>query len=116
MYIVYAKTDEKNRIISVNSSAFLSNPTGWFKIDEGYGDKYHHAQGNYFEKPLVDNRGLYRYKLVAGEAIERTQEEIDADYIEPTKNLTYEERISELETQNAMLTECLLEMSEIVYS
>lgn len=29
---------------------------------------------------------------------------------------TAEERITELETQNAMLMECLLEMSEIVYA
>ena len=30
--------------------------------------------------------------------------------------LTQEERIAELEEQNAMLMECLLEMSEIVYA
>ena len=31
-----------------NSSAFLTDLTGWKLIDEGIGDKYHHAQ-NYYE-------------------------------------------------------------------
>lgn len=34
---------------------------------------------------------------------------------EKTEEMKREERIAELEAQNAMLTECLLEMSEIVY-
>lgn len=43
-----------------------------------------------------------------------TQEELDA--IEAEKNkLTQEERIAALESQNEMLLECLLEMSETVY-
>ena len=44
-----------------------------------------------------------------------TQEQLDA--IEAEKNkLTPEERIKILEEQNAMLMDCLLEMSEIVYA
>ena len=35
---------------------------------------------------------------------------------EPPKEPTQEERIAELEAQNAMLMECLLEMSEVVYA
>ena len=35
---------------------------------------------------------------------------------EPVTPLTDSERIAQLEQQNAMLTECLLEMSEIVYA
>lgn len=90
-YGVYIKTDEENRITAINSSAFLPDTDGWTKIDEGYGDKYHHAQGNYFDKPLLDERGIYRYKLVDGKPVERTQEEMDADYAarpvpEPTDN------------------------------
>lgn len=34
----------------------------------------------------------------------------------PTPEPTQEERIAELEAQNAMLMECLLEMSEVVYA
>lgn len=97
-YVVYVKVDESNRITAINSSAFLSDTTGWTEIDSGYGDKYHHAQGNYFDKPLCDERGIYRYKLVDGKPIERTQEEMDADYIEPEVRLTTEQRVDALET------------------
>ena len=47
-YIVYVRADEAERIVEINSSAFLADTAGWTAIDEGYGDKYHHAQGNYF--------------------------------------------------------------------
>lgn len=44
-----------------------------------------------------------------------TQEELDA--MEAEKNEpTMQERIAALEEHNAMLTECLLEMSEMIYS
>ena len=79
-HIIYAKADAENRIIAVNSSAFLHETAGWTEIDSGYGDLYHHAQGNYLGKPIIDARGIYRYKLVDGKPIERTQEEMDADY------------------------------------
>lgn len=50
-------------------------------IDEGYGDRYNLCQSNYLDKPLKDNLGIYRYKLTDGKAVERTQEEMDADYV-----------------------------------
>ena len=115
-YIVYAKTDAENRITDINSSAFLSGTDGWTEIDSGYGDKYHHAQGNYFQKPIMDERGIYRYKLVEGKPVERTQEEMDADYVEPEQKPSTDERVAQLEAQNETLLECLLEMSEIVYA
>ena len=79
MYKVYVKTDETGRIVSVNSDAFLYDTGGWTLIDEGYGDKFMHAQGNYLPKPIVTIEGVYRYKLVSGKVIERTAEEIQAD-------------------------------------
>lgn len=69
-YIVYAKLDNENRIIAINSSAFLSDTDGWTQIDEGIGDRYHHAQGNYFEKGLVDEHGRYNYRYVDGQVVE----------------------------------------------
>ena len=115
-YIVYIKTGDTNRITAVNSSAFLPDTTGWTEIDSGYGDKYHHAQGNYFPQPIIDERGIYRYKLVDGKPEERTHEEMDADYVVPEPKPTTEEHIAQLEAQNEVLLECLLEMSEIVYA
>ena len=129
-YIVYVKVDESNRVTSINSSAFLADVTGWTEIDSGYGDKYHHAQGNYFDKPLCDERGIFRYKLVNGRPVERTQEEMDADYVPPEVNPTDTERISQLESEKKLLTaqvqalsdrndfmeDCIAEMATIVYA
>ena len=78
-YKVYVRTDTAWRIIEINSSAFLQNATGWVQVDEGMGDKYHHAQANYLDGPLLDEQGVYRYKLVGGKVLTRTQTEMDAD-------------------------------------
>lgn len=75
-YKVYVKTASNGDIIAVNSSAFLADTTGWTQIDEGTGDRYHHAQGNYFEKPWLTDEGLYRYRLVNGSPVEKTEQEI----------------------------------------
>lgn len=120
-YIVYVKRNEYGEIIAVNSSAFLKDTKGWYKIDSGYGDRYHHAQGNYFPKPIMDMRGIKRYQAYQfvdapeGEIIarffkdgveyvilERTQEEMDADYAaRPASPPTDKERIEALEAQLA---------------
>ena len=75
-YIVYVKYDSAGYITAVNSSEFLADTTDWVKIDEGHGDRYHHAQGNYFPLPIVTDGGAYRYKLADGVAVECTAEEI----------------------------------------
>jgi hypothetical protein len=77
-YIVYVKPNENGYITAVNSSAFLSNVTGWKEIDRGHGDKYHHAQNHYFPEPIYTDGGAYRYKLVDGVPVECTAEEIEA--------------------------------------
>lgn len=122
-YIVYVLTDSEGRITAVNSSAFLSEPVGWTPIDSGYGDRYHHAQGNYFELPIYDNRGICRYKLEGGQPQIRSEEELNADYIKQDPQPSVAERVTALEkanedlaAQNAMLTECLLEISGLVYA
>lgn len=120
-YIVFVKFDDANRITAVNSSAFLLDPDGWVEIDRGYTQRHHHAQGNYFNKPLYDERGIYRYKAYpfayapTGEIIarfirdgveylilERTQEEIDADFAaRPAPPPDDKARITALENQQA---------------
>lgn len=106
-YIVYVKIDTVNRIIEVNSSEFIRDTETWIEIDRGYTQNHHHAQGNYFPKPIMDDRGIYRYKLEDGEVVERTQEEMDADYTEPEAKPTQEERIAALEEENKHLKEAL---------
>ena len=79
-YTVFVRTDDMGRITAINASAFLTDTEGWTEIDSGFGDRYHHAQGNYFDKPIMDERGVYRYKLEGGKPVERAQEEMDADW------------------------------------
>lgn len=74
-YAVYAKTDDRNVITAINSSAFLPDTTGWTEIDEGSGDKYHHAQNNYLPAGLMDENGVFNYKLTDGKPELRTTEE-----------------------------------------
>lgn len=99
---VYIKTDSNNNITAVNSSIFLSDLVGWIYIDEGYGDKYAHAQGHYFDKSIMTDKGIYRYKYVDSAVAEKTEEEI-AGEIErlPEPAPTENERLTALE--NAML-------------
>ena len=99
-YIVYVKPDHNGFITAVNSSAFLPDTTGWTEIDSGYGDKYHHAQGNYFPLPIFTMGGAYRYKLVDGKPVECTPEEIDAqeEALKPVPKPTLESRVEVLET------------------
>lgn len=73
-YKVYVKTDADSIITAVNSSAFLSDTTGWVEIDEGTGDRYHHAQGHYLDEPLTDENGIYNYLLIDGKPVLRSEE------------------------------------------
>ena len=117
-YIVFVNSNASGYIAEVNSSTFLPDTTGWVAIDRGNGDKYHHAQNNYFPQPIYTESGVYRYKLVDGKPVECTAEEIAAqeNANKPEPAPTTEEWLKELESQNQMLMECLLEMSETVYA
>ena len=127
-YHVYVQIDDQGRITAVNSSAFV--PAEWgTEIDSGFGDKYHHAQGNYFPTGIYTDDGIPRYKLVENTAQERAEEEIQADRekipapIVPPTN-------AELEAENKMLRaqlqattdrqdfieDCIAEMAGVVYA
>ena len=108
-YIVYVETDSNGYITAVNSSAFLTDTTGWTEIDRGYGDKYHHAQGNYFPQPIITMGGAYRYKLVDGKPVECTAEEIAAqeEALKPVPTPSLENRVEVLETDAAETREAL---------
>lgn len=66
---VYVKVNASNDIVEVASSIFLKDTTGWVKIDEGYGDKYAHAQSHYFDKPLIDDDGKFNYKYINNQVV-----------------------------------------------
>lgn len=117
MYKVYVRVDGGRNITAVSSNAFLLDTTGWAQVDEGDGDRYHHAQGNYLHAPLMDEHGRYRYKLVEGAVVERTPEDLTADAL-PVPIPTLEERTNALETatqqQAATLDEVVTILEAIV--
>lgn len=95
-FSVYVKTDKKNNILKVNSSAFLVDASDWIMIDSGIGDKYLHAQHNYFSKPIYTEDGIPQYKFVENKVVERTDEEIKKDRLPLIK----ESKIKELRIMN----------------
>ena len=121
---VLVQIDDAGRVTAINSDAFVSGD-GWTQIDEGEGDRYRHAQNNYLLKPLTDERGVYRYKLVDGLVVQRTQAEMDADFdARPAPEPTAEEKertllkaqIQALSDRNDFLEDCMAEMAGIVYA
>lgn len=78
-YKVYAHLDSAGSITAINSSAFLPDTTGWTLIDEGTGDRYHHAQGHYLPDGLHTSDGIPRYHWDGTQVIQRTEEEIEED-------------------------------------
>lgn len=121
-YIVYIKRNEYCEIIAVNSSAFLKDTTGWDEFDSGYGDRFHHAQGNYFQKPLMNYNGVYRYVAIEEEIQyedgeyamgwtieERTDKEMVELYEAPTPVPSQLDIIEAQVTYTAMMTDTLLE-------
>ena len=78
MYKVFIQTSN-GIITAINSDAFLADTDGWTLIDEGDGDKFHHAQGNYLPLSIMTDERVYRYKMVGDKVQERTAEEIQAD-------------------------------------
>ena len=109
-YLVYIRVDDAGRVVDINSSAFLTDTDGWMQIDRGHGDRFHHAQGNYLPGPLMDERGVYRYKLADGAVVERTQEEMDGDWVEPEPQPDPAERIRAVEETLAAYEDMLLMM------
>lgn len=128
-YAVLVRTDEQNRIIAINSSAFVTDTDGWVQIDKGDGDRYHHAQGNYLPLPLTEDRGVYRYKLADGHAVERTQAEMDGDYTAlpvpaapmtnaelEAENVLLKAQVQAISDRNDFVEDCIAEMATVVYA
>ena len=53
---VYVKTDANDVITEINSDIFLHTVEEYTLIGEGNGDRFAHAQGNYLECGLFDER------------------------------------------------------------
>lgn len=125
LYKVLVQVDDASRVTAINSDAFISDETGWTVVDVGTGDRYHHAQNNYLTYPLIDDRGVYRYKFVDGVVVQRTPNEMDTDYAnQPNPEPSKEEkektltnaRIQALTDRNEFLEDCIAEMAAIIYA
>jgi hypothetical protein len=107
-HIVYVRTNEKGYITNVDSSAFIDDATDWIEIDRGNGDRYYHAQGNYFPEPILTDGGAYRYKLVDGKPVECSAEELaaqeEANKPDPSPSGDLESRVATIESDVASLT------------
>ena len=104
---VYIKTDSDGNITDINSDIFIEDTENWIKIDEGTGDKYAHAQGNYFSESVITENGIYRYKYIDNEVVEKTAEEIENE----TENNENDTEFSETERIQA---EMLLNQERII--
>lgn len=106
---VYVLSDNQNRIIRCDGGYTTpADLAGWVQIDEGTGDRYNLCQSHYFDGGLYTDDGIPRYKLVDGQPVERTEEEIRADRDAlPATSKSQEERIADLETGVGDLSEAL---------
>lgn len=124
---VYIMVDKNNSIIDVASSIQDMDFTDWIKIDEGTGDKYSHAQGNYFprDKPLRDSQGRCNYKYVNNEVVELTNEEKESLFPTPVQQPTEQQILNakllqdnanmqlELEQQKQLNAQMLLQIAQL---
>lgn len=101
---VYIKIDSENRVTAVKSEVFISDTSGWVEIDNGDGDRFTHAQGNYLPKDITDENGVYRFKFENGAICERSEGEMAADMPvpEPTP------------PTNAELAAAIAELAEVI--
>lgn len=79
VYKVYALLDAENRILNIDGGVTIANVdiATWTLIDEGTDPrKYGGCQQHYVQMPLRTMQGAYRYKLVDGNPVECTAEEI----------------------------------------
>ena len=107
-FSVFAKVDERGRIIDVNSSLFLQDTEGWVEVAHGVGDRFQHAQGNYLAKPIFI-LGIPAYKMEMGEIRERSEEEIRADIKAPEKT-EIEKRIETIEKTVQVISDLLAKL------
>lgn len=111
---VYVKLGKNNSICEIESSVFLKDTKGYLQIDEGYGQKYAHAQNYYFpkEKPLRDNQGRCNYKHENNEVVELTEDEklnlFPVQEKEPTETEILQKQLLETQAIVANLQEQIL--------
>lgn len=96
IYSVYARPNEKGIVIKIFSDCFEQPQLSDVLIKSGRGDEFVHV-GYY--RILTKDRA-HRYKVVAGELVERTEEEIAEELAEsPVEEESDKEKIARLEAE-----------------
>lgn len=118
VYQVYVRVNENNVIIQIESNLTLSDTSGFIYLCEGAGDKYAHAQGNYFpkEKPIMNIDGTYNYKLVNNIPVELTDEEkksLFGGQTQPQQPTELEKVQQKLEATEAKVSEYKAQMTSL---
>ena len=90
MYKVYAIISEDGKILSINSSAWVSGEAPWRQIDEGEGIRYFHAQSAYLPSPTYTDDGICRWRYIDGECVLRSEDEIEEE--RQSRPSSYDER------------------------
>ena len=95
VYVLPGSSGYITRIDGGYTIGNITDPENWVLIDEGNGDRYNLCQGNYFPQPIITDGGAYRYKLVDGQPVECTAEEIAAqeEALKPVPTPTLENRV-----------------------
>lgn len=78
---VYIQTDAEGRILRCEGQYTLpSDLDGWTLIEEGAPcDRLNLAQSHYFPGGLYTMDGIHRYRWDGSQAVERSEEELEAD-------------------------------------
>lgn len=100
---VYVLLNSEGYITRIDGGYTIGNitaPENWVLIDEGNGDRYNLCQGNYFPQPIRTMGGAYCYKLVNGQPVECSAEEIAAqeEALKPVPTPSLENRVEVLES------------------
>ena len=112
VYVLPGSSGYITRIDGGYTESNITDPENWVLIDEGYGDRYNLCQGNYFPHPIITDGGAYRYKMVDGQPVECTAEEIAAqeEALKPMDEPTQADRIEAQVMYTALMTDTLLDM------
>ena len=112
---VYIQTDEQGRILCCEGQYTLpSDLTDWILIEEGPPcDRLNLAQSHYFDGGLYTMDGIPRYRWDGTQAVQRTEEEIEADRAAmpvPEETPTQLDRVEAQVTYTALMTDTLIEL------
>lgn len=112
IYNVYARTDNKNKVIKIFSDCFEQPNDTDILIKSGSGDEYVHVQGKY---NLFAENGVHRYKIENNILVECSEDEIAEEISSlPPPPETDRQKIARLEMENAALKAQQEEQDEMI--